>query len=208
MASWDKPATAPRSPPPPPTFRLLLRAAAAREADAAAKNAGSEARVVHVAHLAATPAASTCESQAAPASRAVDDTTVTVVPPSWIVKLPGELPSGWSCKCHGVGAHDVFFSYRVESEGECGNGLVKLLAEALDPSGGARQASPVKVFWDTRCLNLGESWEVGLHNGLEGTSLVVPLVSAKALERIIESAAQKTDNLLMEVRRTEGSVEL
>ena len=110
------------------------------------------------------------------------------------------LPSGWACDHHGTGRHSVFGSYRVATEGMAGNGLIKKLADAIEERGlqpgSTRTSTP--VFWDTRCLNAGESWELGLKNGLEGASLVLPLVSAAALQIMVEHAATRRDNLLME----------
>ena len=116
-----------------------------------------------------------------------------------------KLPSGWTCEKHGTGAHDVFLSYRVwcEGAGAGGNHLVGKLAAALQvpfepPLHDGGPLRSVSVFWDQHCLNDGESWETALHNGLEGASLVVPLVSAKALQGMVSGASHKRDNLLME----------
>ena len=115
----------------------------------------------------------------------------------------GGLPllSGWECDHHGIGCHDAFVSYRVACEGAAGNGLAGRVADAIEAPrvadggiGGLRAC----VFWDARCLNSGESWELGLKNGLEGASLVMPLVSVGALQGMIEHAAARRDNLLME----------
>ena len=141
------------------------------------------------------------EDAAAPAERMItagDDSEVTI---SYVVS-PLPLSSGWSCDAHGVGRHDVFLSYRVASEGADGNGLVEALFNGLigvgAPEVGGAQAPPLTCFWDKMCLNLGEAWESGLHNGLEGATLVVPLVSRAALAGMASSASKRRDNLLME----------
>ena len=111
------------------------------------------------------------------------------------------LLSGWACDHHGQGRHDVFGSHRVATEGRDGNGLIEKLVDAIEnaPPPTSEEAVPgVVVFYDARCLNKGESWELGLKNGLEGASLVMPLVSATALQGMIEHAATRRDNLLME----------
>ena len=115
----------------------------------------------------------------------------------------GGLPllSGWECDHHGIGCHDAFVSYRVACEGAAGNGLAGRVADAIEAPrvadggiGGLRAC----VFWDARCLNSGESWELGLKNGLEGASLVLPLISAAALRGMASLASARRDNLLME----------
>ena len=111
------------------------------------------------------------------------------------------LLTGWACDHHGTGRHSVFGSYRVATEGPPpGNGLIVKLVDALErpPGPGPAPAAAVTAFYDVRCLNAGESWEAGLKNGLEGASLVMPLVSAGALRGMIEHAATRRDNLLME----------
>ena len=112
------------------------------------------------------------------------------------------LLSDWACDHHGTGRHSVFGSYRVASEGPLGNGLIEKLVDAIESGAGEKVDAPpsaaVTVFYDVRCLNTGESWELGLKNGLEGASLVMPLVSATALQGMIEHAATRRDNLLME----------
>ena len=110
------------------------------------------------------------------------------------------LPSGWACDHHVLGRHSVFGSYRVSVDGATGNGLMERLVDAIE-GGAAAAGSPaaaVSVFYDKRCLNAGESWELALKNGLEGASLVMPLVSAGALKGMIENAATRRDYLLME----------
>ena len=93
----------------------------------------------------------------------------------------------------------------MSTEGLAGNGLVEKLVDAIEKGGGNAAAGPlaplsavVKVFYDRRCLNAAESWELGLKNGLEGASLVMPLVSAGALKGMIDDASMQRDNLLME----------
>ena len=114
------------------------------------------------------------------------------------------LPSGWTCDRHGIGRHSVFGSYRVATEGADGNGLIEKLVGAIEggsdsASGpGSPPASAVTVFYDKRCLNAGESWELGIKNGLEGASLVMSLVSTGALQGMIDHADAQRDNLLME----------
>ena len=124
-----------------------------------------------------------------------------------VADIPMPLLSGWACDHHGTGRHSVFGSYRVASEGAAGNGLIEKLVDAIESAGplnvaavGPEPAPAVSptVFYDRRCLNDGESWEAGLKNGLEGASLVMPLVSAGALRGMIEHAATRRDNLLME----------
>ena len=125
--------------------------------------------------------------------------------------LGGAVPllSRWACDYHGTGRHSVFGSYRVSTEGQkttgCpdGNGLVEKLVNAIEGGKGRKTSSgpesaAVTVFYDARCLNKGESWEAGLKNGLEGASLVMPLVSVGALQDMIDHAAKRRDNLLME----------
>ena len=107
------------------------------------------------------------------------------------------LLTGWTCDRHGTGRHSVFGSYRVKSEGPDGNGLIEKLVDGIEAPKGA-PAPAVTVFYDKRCLNTGEAWEVQLKNGLEGASLVMPLVSAAALQGMVEHAAKRQDNLLME----------
>ena len=133
------------------------------------------------------------------------------------------LPSGWACEAHrGVGRHTAFVSCRAASEGPAGNGLVGRLIEALErdaggDAGGAAEgafggtaggaagagsaaAAPasLSVFYGARCLGAHVPWEVGLKNGLEGAALVLPLVSAAALQDMAAHAATRRDRLLSE----------
>ena len=113
---------------------------------------------------------------------------------------PPPLLSGWACDHHSTGRHSVFGSYREVTEGppaKGGNGLIEKLADAIEDDGGA-PANSATVFYDKRCLNSGESWELGLKNGLEGSLVVMPLVSAAALQGMVEHASTRRDNLLWE----------
>ena len=70
---------------------------------------------------------------------------------------PPALLSGWTCEAHRVGRHDFFLSYRVKYEGVDGqgNGLVKVLSEALEAARPGDARAPPRVFWDRLCLNDG-----------------------------------------------------
>ena len=55
------------------------------------------------------------------------------------------------------------------------------------------------VFLDKHCLNTGEDWQTGFLRGLNNALVICILISAKALQGIVENAATKQDNYLLEI---------
>ena len=112
------------------------------------------------------------------------------------------LPSGWACDRHGIGRHSVFVSYRGATEGLAGSGTIEKLVDAIEhePTSDAVEREPSSkaiVFFGKTCI-MSNSRELRLMNGLEGASLVVPIMSAAALQSMIEHAATRRDDLLTE----------
>jgi hypothetical protein len=84
---------------------------------------------------------------------------------------------------------DVFLSYRVASDQD----VAEMLFDTLETRHG------LKVFWDKKCLKLGQRWEEGFVTGLHNSLCVVAVVSPAALkdwELLVEGS--KCDNVLLE----------
>jgi len=57
---------------------------------------------------------------------------------------------------------------------------------------------PIFAYWDKKCLNDGQDWEQGFLAGLKSSSIIVLLISSKAVEGIRDNAAKQQDNVLIE----------
>ena len=52
---------------------------------------------------------------------------------------------------------------------------------------------------DKHCLNPGEDWKAGFMRGISNSLVIVILVSAQSIQGIIQNAATKEDNYLLEI---------
>ncbi|KAJ3289026.1 hypothetical protein HDU79_004403, partial [Rhizoclosmatium sp. JEL0117] len=102
----------------------------------------------------------------------------------------------WRCCGHLSAEHDVFISYRVNSEAN----VAKWLASLIERVGCRRYNQNIRVFLDSNCLNKGEDWDQGFLNGLRNSKLIVYLISEASLETLIEKTeSNKADNVLLEI---------
>jgi hypothetical protein len=92
---------------------------------------------------------------------------------------------------------DVFLSYRVASDSD----HVELVYQKLTERG-------LRVWWDKKCLLLGQSWEEGFCDGIVKSLVFVPLLSRGALNHpdkawqnvSLLSGDSNCDNCLLEYR--------
>jgi len=98
----------------------------------------------------------------------------------------------WTCRWHGVQAHDIFINYRVATDADLAE-KIALSLNGLKKSDG----ESFSVFLDKKCLNVGEDWEVGFLNGLQYSKLIVLLISEAGIQRI-QQADTRQDNVLLE----------
>ena len=83
-----------------------------------------------------------------------------------------------------------FLSYRVRTDQE--------LVERLYYAGMIRS---LKLWWDVKCLPMGQPWCAGFANGLRASTLFVPVLSVPALAALSTMTANSpVDNVLLEQR--------
>ena len=87
--------------------------------------------------------------------------------------------------------HDIFISYRVQTERELALDLYKRL-----------KRESLRVFLDQECLKDGEDWEDGFVKGLVKSSVYVLLFSRAGMEALTQPShlAERCDNVLLELR--------
>jgi len=89
-----------------------------------------------------------------------------------------------SCRSHKRTKHSFFINYRVNTEGctmtpgELPGGAVQLLYEKLAVRK-TKEGKSLFVFWDKKCLNYGQDWEIGFMNGLVNSQVIILLISNK-----------------------------
>ena len=114
-----------------------------------------------------------------------------------------------SCKSAMRGMHDkfawdIFLSYRVAADLNLVDLLYsKLSSMSLEIDGEERQ---LRVFWDKKCLHLGEAWEEEFMNAICSSRLVVPVLSRQAFAMDGQqhdvtklTAESKCDNVCLEL---------
>lgn len=107
----------------------------------------------------------------------------------WLFLLPFYIgdPS-YRCEKHGL-----FGSYRVQSDLEYMTALVRAI-ETCDVS----RQKYLTMFFDRNCLPIGEDWEKGFVNCLQGSGSIILLVSPEGVERC-KTADTTQDNFLLEL---------
>eukprot|EP00026_Physarum_polycephalum_P001582 Phypoly_transcript_01584.p1 GENE.Phypoly_transcript_01584~~Phypoly_transcript_01584.p1 ORF type:complete len:957 (+),score=134.40 Phypoly_transcript_01584:242-3112(+) len=108
------------------------------------------------------------------------------------------------CKSHQADKHHIYLSYRADTEGgkalftsmEGAGGLVELVYWRLASQ--KLYGSDLRVFWDKMCLNDGCDWEDGFLHGITSSSVIILLMSNKAMEAVCSNAAISQDNMLLE----------
>ena len=80
--------------------------------------------------------------------------------------------------------YDVFISYRVASDAH----IAEKVYDCLTAMG-------IKVWWDRKCLNPGESWEEGFCRGLMHSHIFLPILSRHAINHPTDTR-QSFANLL------------
>jgi serine/threonine protein kinase len=91
--------------------------------------------------------------------------------------------------------YDVFISYRVTSDTE----HAEIMYNKLTAMG-------LKVWWDKKCLELGEPWEIGFCDGLISSRVFMPILSREAVNHPTKSnqsfgaltSSSSCDNVLLE----------
>ncbi|ORY41412.1 hypothetical protein BCR33DRAFT_826358 [Rhizoclosmatium globosum] len=102
----------------------------------------------------------------------------------------------WQCRRHQSGHHDAFISYRVGSEAS----FAAALAPLIETVGLRRSNRLFRVFLDSKCLNDAEDWKDGFLNGLQGSKLIVYLISEASLNTLIgKTMDSRDDNVLLEI---------
>lgn len=106
--------------------------------------------------------------------------------------LPPVDPN-YECKKHGQCYHSLFGSYRVDPD----KPSMKSLTQAIERAYSSLSKS-LTMFWDAQCLPIGEDWEKGFLNCLRNSSVIILLVSRKAVKRCAV-ADTNVDNFLLEI---------
>eukprot|EP00026_Physarum_polycephalum_P001439 Phypoly_transcript_01440.p1 GENE.Phypoly_transcript_01440~~Phypoly_transcript_01440.p1 ORF type:complete len:1130 (-),score=207.03 Phypoly_transcript_01440:9-3374(-) len=109
------------------------------------------------------------------------------------------------CKAHDKDHHHIFLNYRVKSEGrrsplssaEKDGGAVEHMFQALAVKK-TKLGQPLFVFWDCKCLNDGQNWELGFMHGLQQSRVIVLLMSNTTMQGILSNAQNMQDNVLIE----------
>ncbi|KAI8611452.1 hypothetical protein BC830DRAFT_1141173, partial [Chytriomyces sp. MP71] len=99
--------------------------------------------------------------------------------------------SNWQCS-KGFDQHDIFISYRVESEKVTAVELCAAL-EAIH-----KGQSSIHVYLDSQCLDNGKPWNEGFLSGLSNSTVIVLILSEKGVQRTLE-AHTKEDNQFLEI---------
>ena len=102
-----------------------------------------------------------------------------------------------ACHHHKVANHDVFLSYRWESDGERSETLPKA-SSAVPMLHAELAARGLTAFWDVKCLDVGEPLIGGFTVALAGSKLAVLVISQRSLDRVRDHATHRTDNVLLE----------
>jgi len=98
----------------------------------------------------------------------------------------------WVCKQHQSYRHDLFLSYRVQTE----KALALTLCMALNKMN-RNDGKQIRAFLDAFCLNDGENWQDGFLNGLASSKVIILLISNESI-KAIKGAHEKQDNVLLE----------
>ena len=98
------------------------------------------------------------------------------------------VDDAYCCRKHGRCAHDVFISYRVNTERALAS-QVAFMLETARPG--------LSVFLDSRCLAVAEDWQGGFVNCLRRSRVIVLLVSGAGMARS-RAANTEPDNMLLE----------
>ncbi|KAJ3299169.1 hypothetical protein HDU76_006393, partial [Blyttiomyces sp. JEL0837] len=102
----------------------------------------------------------------------------------------------WKCQEHGFRDHDIFISYRVQSE----KFVAEKLKSYLEGVGIRRFGRNVRVFLDSHCLAYGEDWEIGFLNGLKYSKMILYLISDSSMELLQRKInAKSQDNVFLEI---------
>lgn len=148
---------------------------------------------------------------------------------------PVATPNEEKCWTHNIESHHIFINYRSSVEGrktssvsfvvpsyfsssqykciliqEPAGGFVQLIYEKLSQQ--LQNGIHCTVFWDKKCLNLGQNFENEFLHGLTSATVIILLVSFKVylflcfsfligcqtLEMICNNATQQQDNVLAE----------
>jgi len=100
----------------------------------------------------------------------------------------GGTSGGATRHADSAGQQQVFLGYRVASDAD----LVERLHDKLKAEG-------VNVWWDKRCLPAGQPWEQGFADGLNSSTIFVPVLSKAALAPCAKlTAASACDNVVFE----------
>jgi len=92
------------------------------------------------------------------------------------------------------GLYDCFLSYRVKTDRD----RVRAVYDCLSLLAMDDQNHPPKVFFDSKCLDKGQEWDVAFATALSQTSVFVPLISPESVRSIMERNREFDDNFVLE----------
>ncbi len=95
-----------------------------------------------------------------------------------------------TCRAHNEVNHHFFLNYRSANEPDVAEILYNALASVKDYD--------VISFWDKKCLNLGQDWELEFMRFLTTSKIIILLLSHKTLEEVMKAAPFRQDNALVE----------
>jgi len=118
--------------------------------------------------------------------------------------LPKKNAEVLQCFTHCLSSHDFYFNYGTTLEdqaSDCSSESKRVVQAVYEKLSVQRKQGelPVFVFWDEKCLNLGEKWENTFFHWITSSSIIILLVSKKVLKMMSQNAVDgKQDNVLVE----------
>ena len=97
------------------------------------------------------------------------------------------------CRAHNTEVHHFFLNYRVA----CEKSVVEVMYTAL-ACAKLKHDTTAQVFWDSKCLNYGQDWEMGFLGWLKMSKVIVLFISHTTLAGIMTKAHVGQDNVLVE----------
>ena len=90
--------------------------------------------------------------------------------------------------------YDSFLSYRVKTDKE----RVRAVYDCLTLLSVDDDGHPPAVFFDSKCLETGQEWDMGFARALGASNVFVPLISEESLKSIQDKRADEDDNVVLE----------
>jgi hypothetical protein len=89
---------------------------------------------------------------------------------------------------------DCFLSYRVKTDKE----RVRAVYDCLSVLPMDETSQPPRVFFDSKCLENGQQWDVAFCEALTKTNVFVALISEEAVQVMAQRPSTEVDNVALE----------